>query len=620
MKKILVNERVIFQLSRYGIFIFAVALLLLSSCKKKSPEFDFGLNQKLNFNSEEYHSYINNYFNDLVSEKEAAKFNFHYLDTLRHLYSSRNFEPLFVKSFEEKSFVDSLLDIFNKANEHGLNPEYYHFTNIKDEFFNSIKDSTEKQERYEHLANTELLVCDAVLRYAYHLRYGVVNPKEILLDSYNIPVPDSSSRNLLEPLKQTNVIRYLFNIQPKSKKYLNLQKALRQFENYKDKSWEKIIFHAQKIKRGDFDSVLIHVAERLTVLGFIDTSIIQFNNYTVYDSVLEAAVKNFQAANGLIDDGVISKNSVDKLNVTPQEYINKIKVNLERFRWIDYSDSATYLLVNIPEFKLHAYENGEEKFEIKVCTGRRRSVYVHQQLKALKDPKAKKPRVEDWETPVLYSQLSHLILNPTWTVPFSIMREEIATKVRRDSAYLKKANFRVYKDGSQIDPAQVKLSELSSGNIPYTIIQNPGAGNALGKIKFMFNNPFGVYLHDTPTRPPFSYANRAVSHGCVRVEKPFLLAEYLLANNSNWSVDYVKIETGSKVDDKNVIEEFRQKRNELRKGFSYGQTTEVKLENKIPLFIDYYTAWVDKNGVVNFRDDVYRQDEMISEHLFAGKN
>lgn len=620
MKKILVNERIIIHLSNHNILVFAVALLLLTSCKEKSPEPDYGLNQNLNFNSEEYHSYFTNYFKNLVSEKEAATFSFHYLDTLKLLYSSRNFKPLFVKSFEEKSFVDSLRNVLGKADEHGLNPENYHFTKIKDEFFNSIKDSMEKQERYAHLSNTELLVCDAVLRFAYHMRYGVVNPKEILLDSYNIPIPDSSSRNLLEPLNQTNVIQYLNNIQPKSKKYLSLQKALKQFENYKNKTWEKIIIHTQKIKLGNDDSALFHIAERLTALGFIDTSIIQINNRTVYDSVFQAAVKKFQAANGLIDDGVISKNTIDKLNVTPQEYINKIKVNLERFRWIDYSDTAKYLLVNIPEFKLHAFENGEEQFEIKVCTGRRRSAYVHQQIRLNRASKRSSSKLEDWETPVLYSQVSHLILNPTWTVPFSIMREEIATKVRRDSAYLKKSNFRVYKDGSQIDPLQVNLSELSSGNIPYTIIQNPGAGNALGKIKFMFNNPFGVYLHDTPTRPPFSYANRAVSHGCVRVEKPFQLAEYLLANNSNWTLDYVKVETGSKVDDKNVIEEFRQKRNELRKGYSFGQTTEVKLENKIPLFIDYYTAWVDKNGVVNFRDDVYRQDEMLSEHLFASKN
>jgi len=199
------------------------------------------------------------------------------------------------------------------------------------------------------------------------------------------------------------------------------------------------------------------------------------------------------------------------------------------------------------------------------------------------------------------------------------MREEIAGKVRKDSAYLVRANFKVYKNGDRINPLDVNLIDFSSSKIPYIIIQDPGAGNALGKIKFMFDNPFGVYLHDTPTRAPFGYSNRAVSHGCVRVEKPLQLADYLLANNSKWTTDYLKIEIGSKVDDKSVIEEFKQKRNELRKNASYGQTTEVKLDKKIPLFVDYYTTWVDENGVLNFRDDVYRQDKIILENLFDEK-
>lgn len=197
------------------------------------------------------------------------------------------------------------------------------------------------------------------------------------------------------------------------------------------------------------------------------------------------------------------------------------------------------------------------------------------------------------------------------------MREEILTKVSRDSAYLKKANFRTYKNGSKVDPSEISLSDLTSGNIPLTLIQDPGAGNALGKIKFMFDNPFGVYLHNTPIRAPFQYENRAVSHGCVRVEKPIKLAEYLLTNNSEWNIDYLKLEIGQRVDDKSVIEEFRQKRDSLRKGHSYGQTTEVKLDKPIPLFIDYYTAWVDGNGIINFRDDVYRQDKIVWDNLTA---
>jgi murein L,D-transpeptidase YcbB/YkuD len=132
----------------------------------------------------------------------------------------------------------------------------------------------------------------------------------------------------------------------------------------------------------------------------------------------------------------------------------------------------------------------------------------------------------------------------------------------------------------------------------------------------MFRNKFGIYLHDTPTRAPFSRSNRAVSHGCVRVEKPFQLAEFLLKNNSNWNLDYIKIETGFAVADQTKIAEFKQVRGELRRNASYGKTTEVKLYQQIPLFIDYYTAWVNDKGTINFRYDVYNKDKILKKYLF----
>lgn len=594
----------------------ALVLIFLSACLEKSPQIDSGLNEKLNFNLSEYKEqlHVSISAGDFTIINTSELF---YADTLKHFYSERNFQPHFIKSFEEKSFIDSLLNVLSKADEQGLNPERYHFTQIKEEFFNSIKDNTEKLERYRHLANTELLVCDAVLKYSYHMHYGVVNPTKIFLDSYYLPIPDSSSRDLFQPLKQSNSIQYLNDIQPKNKKYKDLQAALKHFKAFENLEWQKIPTPAKKIKLGDRDTSLIQIAKRLMALGFVDALKVKIDEYSFYDSLFATVIKNFQRANGFIDDGVINKNTIDKLNTTPNEYINKIKVNLERFRWIDYSDTSRYILVNIPDFRLYVIENGKETFDITVCTGRKRFANFENQYQLYKQTKNWRQKPEDWETPSMYGEISHLILNPTWTVPVSIMREEIASKVRRDSTYLSKANFKVYKNGIQINPDEVKLNDLYSNNIPYTIIQNPGNGNALGKIKFMFDNPFGIYLHDTPTRAPFSYANRAVSHGCVRVEKPLKLAEYILNNNSNWTIDYLKIEIGSKVNDKSIAEEFNQKRSELRKNSSYGPTTQVKLDKNIPLFIDYYTAWLDKNGFVNFRDDVYRKDKIILENLLA---
>jgi murein L,D-transpeptidase YcbB/YkuD len=129
-------------------------------------------------------------------------------------------------------------------------------------------------------------------------------------------------------------------------------------------------------------------------------------------------------------------------------------------------------------------------------------------------------------------------------------------------------------------------------------------------------NKFGVYLHDTPTRGPFSRSYRAVSHGCVRVEKPFQLAEFLLRNNSKWNLDYIKIETGFAVPDKTKVAEYKLIRSELRRNSSFGKTTEVKLEQHIPVFIDYFTAWVNDEGTVNFRNDVYDKDKILKQYLF----
>jgi len=212
-----------------------------------------------------------------------------------------------------------------------------------------------------------------------------------------------------------------------------------------------------------------------------------------------------------------------------------------------------------------------------------------------------------------------MVLNPTWNVPASIMREEIAYKLKKDSTYLRDKNFKVYKDDVEIDPMTVELAELHSDRIPYRIIQDPGAGNALGKIKFMFNNPFGIYLHDTPNRPPFNKSNRAVSHGCVRVEKPLPLAEFLLRNHPKWNIDYLKIEIGQKVEDKKVLSEYYSKRESLRKYASFGKTTDVILSQKTPVYIDYYTTWVDDKGVVQFRADVYDRDKVLLNYLESKK-
>ena len=592
-------------------------LLFLSACQKTADS-EKNLNEKFGFSSTEYGKVFKSVFYSIDSSFiRQNSFSQHY-DTLQNFYAANNYQPVFIKSFNDKTLVDSLLNIFSRAEDHGLNPEHYHVSSIHTEFYKAI-DTVQNALRYSHLAKAELLVSDALLKYSKHLRYGLVNPKEMFPDTYFLPIDDSSKGDLFQPLKQGNILKYLSDIQPKSKRYKDLQWALKYYNKYRELDWHAIPIPAKKIEVGAKDSSIAMILSRLIDLEYIDTSKIKINDFTVYDSLLVDYVKRFQINNGLIDDGVLGKSTIERLNVTPQEYINKIKLNLERFRWNDYSDNAQFILVNIPDFRLFIFDNGKKTFNSKICCGIKRSSYYYEQLKVYKKTRRWRDKPDDWETPNMYGEISHLVLNPTWTVPPSIMREEIAYKVKKDSTYLRDKNFKVYRDGVEIDPLEVQLAELHLDKIPYRIVQDPGAGNALGKIKFMFNNPFGIYLHDTPNRPPFNYSNRAVSHGCVRVEKPLTLAEFLLRDHPSWNINYLKIEIGQKVEDKSIVSEYYKKRSSLRKYASLGETTEVKLSKKIPLFIDYYTAWVDDSGVVQFRADVYDRDKVLLEYLTSKK-
>ncbi len=594
----------------------ALLLLIIAGCKEDVKVPEKTLNEKLGFNETNYKTELENLFNDESFKPYLRDSSFQYLDTLKTFYSARSYKPFFIKSFESKDFVDSLLIVLDDVERHGIDKELYHYNLIASEFYNSVNDTIQNNERLKQLAASELFIGDAVLKYSYHMRYGMVNPKKLFPQSYALPVVDSSKREIFQPLKQKDIIKYLYDIQPKNEKYTRLQTKLKFFNDLKNDNWEQIILSKNKLVEGNKDSSLIAIANRLIALGFLDTAKTQIKDFTLYDSSLVRSIKYFQRLNGLNDDGVIGKGTIDRLNTTPDEYITKIKVNLERFRWFDYSDTSKYVLVNIPDFKLYVIENRKEMFDIKVCTGSKRSAGYQKKLAIYKKTKKYYDKPEDWETPCVYAEISYMVLNPTWTVPASIIREEIVREVKKDSTYLFAKNFKVFQDGIELNLDEVNTKEFSAEKIPYTIVQDPGPGNALGKIKFMFKNPFGIYLHDTPTRVPFSYSNRAVSHGCVRVEKPLQFSEYLLKDHSKWNTDFLKIEIGQKPDDKSSIAEYQKKRKELRKDRSYGKTTEIILDKKIPLFIDYYTAWVDDNGEINFREDVYNKDKILKDYLF----
>jgi len=319
------------------------------------------------------------------------------------------------------------------------------------------------------------------------------------------------------------------------------------------------------LKNGDRHEEVPILRRRLAVAGALTGEI---KESAVFDEELKHAVINFQQSHGLKADGVIGPLTVRELNVPVEARAQQILVNLERLRWIYSNLSDRYIYVNIADYTLAVIEDNRPVLSMKVVVG--------------------KPY---WDTPVISSRMTTLIINPSWNIPESIVAEELLPHIQRDPVYLAKQNISVikgWKENSEVvDPDAVNWLKLTANGMPYHFQQQPGPLNPLGRIKFMFANKFNVYLHDTPAKGLFDKGTRAFSHGCIRIEKPFELARYLLQGGAG----------PGQVDLDQVLAE--------------GNERIIDLARPIDIHVVYLTAWPDEEGRVQFRDDIYGRDAKL---------
>lgn len=275
---------------------------------------------------------------------------------------------------------------------------------------------------------------------------------------------------------------------------------------------------------------------------------------THYDTALESAMKQFQSRHGLSADGTIGKGTLSEMNVPPTKRIRQILVNMERSRWLPVHMDSVYLGVNIPEFKLHAYHADSLLWSSNVVVGQS----VHR-------------------TVIFSGAIKYLVFNPYWNVPESIVRNEIMPAMKQNPDYINNHNMEItgYKN-----------------KIP-VIRQKPGPQNSLGLVKFLFPNSYNIYLHDSPSKSLFNESSRAFSHGCIRVADPFKLARFLLKNYDTW-------------DEQKITAVLRT-----------GKEQYVTLKYKVPVFIAYFTTFIDRNNLLNFRKDIYDRDEALAKMLIA---
>jgi murein L,D-transpeptidase YcbB/YkuD len=479
---------------------------------------------------------------------------------LPELYERNDFKLL----WQNPQNVEDLLTQVGRIAGDGLDPEDYHLSQLL-----ALKLRLDEKKSNDPIlvADFDLLLTDSLVRLCYHLLFGKVDP-ESLDPAWNMArqINHKDPVAALERRLRTGTLAAgLANIRPKIGYYQRLKSLLKTYQEIHEAGGWEAVPEGPVLKPGMTDSHIPQVRKRLAVTGELEDPVAD-SDY--FDEELEAAVRRFQYKHRLEPDGVVGKNTYEALNLPVKKKIDQIRVNLERARWAFHKLSPDYLAVNIAGFHAYHYEGTTADWSSKVQVG--------------------KPFRR---TPVFKSKIKYIVFNPTWTVPPTILEKDILPKLKKNPGYLSEKKISVIdRKGRTVDPNSVNWTQYHK-NIPYTLRQEPGPQNALGRMKFIFPNKHFIYLHDTPNRSLFGRNDRAFSSGCIRVDKDIELAELLLQNPAKWN------------------------RESIRKLLDTNQTQRVNLPKPKPVMLLYVTIWFDENDNFIFIKDVYERDPAVLEGL-----
>jgi murein L,D-transpeptidase YcbB/YkuD len=484
-------------------------------------------------------------------------------NTLAEFYERRNFSPTWTNPDQ----VGELLELVLASRDDGLKPDDYHAEQIGYAYREISRGVTPTPRQ---VAALELLLSDSLLRLGFHELYGRVDPSSLdprwNFNSRPIgPDPLQTLQNAIDSPSLTEFANKLFARGPL---YLQLRAALKEYRQIKADGGWPIIPDGPTLKAGMSDERVATIAERLAITGDITDGATGAGN--VYADDLARGVRFFQERHGLENDGAIGPATLEALNAPVDTRIDQLRINLERARWVLSGIENDFIVVNIAGFRAYLLNDGKVIWKTKVQVGKT----FHQ-------------------TPVFRDEMTYVVMNPTWTVPYSIASKEMLPRIQRDPDYFKTRTFDVRnRAGENIDPQTIDWSKFSRRNLPYTFVQRPGPRNALGRIKFIFPNQYSVYLHDTPSKTLFGRSERAFSHGCIRTQNPFDLAELLL-QPKGWNRERIDAQIESL------------------------ETKTVHLAEPLPVLLLYWTADIGPNGERHFYKDVYERDQKVLAALDA---
>lgn len=469
-------------------------------------------------------------------------------DSIKIYYSKLNNYEIWYSLKNRTELINEIKNCYKD----GLNPNDYNLEAIL-----ALEEKRKKLDD-EAIIKYDILLTETFEKLSLHLYRGKLNPKKLYKDWDLNPKPIALSNYLEKAIKNKTVTTTFDELKPKHFAYAKIKESLVVIDKYPEYKFGKIDIK-DKIQLNDTLNEVIAIKKKLAY--WKDYTRKDSITTAIYDTITFIAVKKFQSRHGLKPDGVIGRGTIQALNFTKEERKKQIIANLERWKWFPEDLGEQYLLVNLPNYNIVYVSKNDTISEHNIVVG---------------TPKR--------NTPVLISKLSNLVFNPTWTVPPTIIKEDLTPSAKKSLDYFKRTRMTIYdSSGNVVIPEEWDSDNSKS----YRYVQVSGYNNSLGLVKFNFPNRHSVYLHDTNHRDYFSREYRALSSGCVRVENPLLLSEKILLNeDQGWTTK----EIDSIISKKNI--------------------KTVPIKNNINVYLLYWTNWLDKDGL-QFREDIYNLDKNL---------
>ncbi len=483
--------------------------------------------------------------------------------SLSQFYAARDYAPGWVGSQGAGEQAHEILDIFRGAAEDGLCPEDYHLRELESFFV------YEADSRKFHLpldpswmARFDIVLTDAALLYATHQIQGRVDPATVH-DGWNASPRKADVAKLLQyALDGNRLTAVLADLSPPHRGYTQLKESLAGLRRLAAFGGWLPLPGGPTLRPGDTDPRVVALKRRLLMEGDLPLTAALASPVLDRDAVM--ALRLWQKRHGLTADGVLGAQTLAELNIPVEERIRQIELNMERWRWLPKSLGKTYILVNIADFRLSVVENDAVVLTMPVVVG---TAYR--------------------KTPVFSGYMTYLEFAPYWHVPPTILREDKLPLIKADPGWMEKNHYELIPTTKealqQLELSEIDWKEMDAKNFPGILRMKPGPWNPLGRVKFMFPNRYAVYLHDTPDRHLFARNVRSFSSGCIRIERPVDLAQFLL-EGTPWDCDRIL---------------------DLLDGTS---PVRVKLPRAVPVHLLYFTSWVDEHGILQFRRDPYWRD------------